>query len=392
MSGARPICFVNARMAAGIGSLRVRAGLIEGIDVSAARGDRVVDLEGDRLLPGLINAHDHLQFSNFMRTRFRDRHENVAEWIADVTVERSRDERLIEARRLPLAARLFAGGVKNLLSGATTVAHHDGFHESLAAADFPVRVLRSCGWAHSPALTPEHELRTSLRDTPTDWPWIVHAGEGVDVAAAAEFSRLEALGCIGARTLLVHALGFEPEQFERLMLAGAGVIWCPSSNIYLFGRTLDPLPLAARGRLGLGSDSRISGAWDLLAELRVAREAVPAVGPWLEDLVTRWNARLLRLGDRGVLAPGMLADLVVLPAGLSMVDAHRADLRLVLVGGDVRYGDREYATALGVVEACLPVQLDGREKILDRRVVRRLRNSRWIEPGLEIPPAEERAA
>lgn len=386
------LCFVNASMADGTSSLRVVGDRIAAVGVPPARGDRVVDMEGDRLLPGLINAHDHLQFSNFPRTRCRDGYENASQWIADVAAIRGRDPALIAAERLDFESRLFAGGVKNLLGGATTVAHHDGFHASLAARDFPVRVLRDYGWAHSLALTAEREVVASHDATPPTRPWIMHAGEGIDTVAAREFTRLEALGCVDARTLLVHALAFDAGQMQRLVAAGAGVIWCPSSNLYLFGCTLDPLPLVAARRLALGSDSRISGSRDLLEELEVARHAAPASAGHLEQMVTAGNAGLLRLEDRGTLRAGALADLLVLPAGRALPGTRRKELRMVMVGGAMRYGDGDYAARLGAEADCVPVLVDGSSKVLARSIAARVATPAWNEPGLELADLEWRAA
>jgi cytosine/adenosine deaminase-related metal-dependent hydrolase len=385
-------CFINAEIGGAVSTLRIVGDRIAAVGAHPARHDRVINLEGDRLLPGLINAHDHLQFNNFPRIRYRERYANVREWIADVTARRGSDPVLDAGGEIAFETRLLVGGVKNLLSGVTTVAHHDPFHASLGAADFPVRVLRAYGWAHSLSVTPELEVQTTYRHTLASWPWIIHAGEGVDDDARAEFARLEALGCIGANTLLVHGVAFRGEQFTRLVRAGAGVIWCPSSNVFLFGETIDTNALLTAGRLGLGSDSRLSGARDLLDELRVARETRPAAAPRLEALVTSHNARLLRLADRGSLVRGLLADLLVLPAGKRLVDAHRADLRLVMIGGVMRYGDTRYASGLSTPADCVAVEVDGREKVLDRRIAERMARSGWREPGLNMDGAAWRAA
>jgi len=391
MKPATPVCFVNAMLGDAASTVRVVGDRIAAVGAPAARGDRVVDLAGARLLPGLINAHDHLQFGNFVRTRYRDSHGNVAEWVADVSAHRQSDPRLAASIALDFRSRLDAGGIKNLLSGVTTVAHHDEHFPAFDEPDYPVRVLRESGWAHSLGVDSPSTVRDSRRATPAGRPWIVHAGEGIDAAAHAEFTRLEELGCIRANTLLVHALGFDGAQIRRLIAAEAGVIWCPASNLWLFGRTIDPLPLALSGRLGVGSDSRLSGARDLLDELRVAREAAPACAPLLELLVTRHNARLLRLADRGAVMRGALADLLVIPRR-PLVDVRRAEVRLVMIGGEFRYGDADIAAALTPGEDCSPVVVDGARKMLARRIFERLRRSQWREPGLELHDESWRAA
>jgi cytosine/adenosine deaminase-related metal-dependent hydrolase len=177
-----PVCLVDAMVGEEPTTVRIVGERIAALGTRPARGDRVVELAGARVLPGLINAHDHLQFGNFSRTRFRERHANVAEWIADVSAQRGHDPQLVAGTSLDFEARLFAGGFRNLLSGATTVAHHDAYHSVFDAPGFPVRVLRHYGWAHSLVVERDADVAASYRATPADRPWIIHACEGVDTA------------------------------------------------------------------------------------------------------------------------------------------------------------------------------------------------------------------
>jgi len=359
--------------------LRVDAGRIAAGPARA--GDTRIDLGGARLLPGLVNAHDHLQLNAALpRLKFRARYANASEWIADITPRLSRDPRLLAHRAVPRAQRLWLGGLKNLLCGATTVAHHDPGDPVLTEPGFPVDVPELGGWSHSLALDGEEAVRASCRAARPGLPWVVHAAEGVDATAALEFERLEALGCIRPGTLLVHGRGLSAAQRRRLVEAGAGLVWCPGSNLHLFGRTLSPDGLFERGRLALGSDSRISGGRDLLAELALARELTGWRDERLEAWVTEVAARLLGLPDRGRLAPGLRADLIALPQGLALAGATRADLRLVVVGGRPLYADPDLGAELGLV----PVRVDGRIKSLAPHLVAALRETPLQEPGLEL--------
>jgi cytosine/adenosine deaminase-related metal-dependent hydrolase len=227
-------------------------------------------------------------------------------------------------------------------------------------------------------------VRASHHQTPAGWPWIIHAAEGTDAAAGTEFERLESLGCLTANTVIVHGVALSREQQQRLVKADAGLVWCPSSNLHLFARTLDVRTLFAHQRVALGSDSRITGEQDLLGELRVAREVAQFDERSLEALVTEQPARLLRLPDRGVLKAGALGDLLVLPDGLPLSQASRADVRLVLIGGVVQYADPEYAEAFGCEADLAPVRVDGLAKYLTSSLVGRLDAAQVSEPGLDV--------
>jgi cytosine/adenosine deaminase-related metal-dependent hydrolase len=386
------VTLVNADLGTGVlASLRLHGTRIEAVNVPPARSGRVLDLCGDRVLPGLINAHDHLQLNSFPPLDYPAYFRNATEWIHDFNT-RLRDEPAVKAAAAaPRAQRLLVGGIKNLLCGVTTVAHHDPLDALLLEASFPTRVLRDFGWSHSLHVDGPERVRASCASTPTDQPWIVHAGEGVDEDAHEEFEQLTTLGCIRANTVLVHALGLDAVQRERLAATGAGVIWCPSSNLRLFGRTAAVGELIAGGHVALGTDSRLTGAADLLAELSVAKASLALDEQALERLVTRDAARLLRLPDRGVLQAGALADLLVLPAGMPLSAATRADVRLVVVDGMARYGDADYVGAFLASPACADVQVDGRSKFLRRELAAALASSHVHEPGVSVLRTPARA-
>jgi len=382
---AAPLFLANAADAAGQRfGLRLGDGRIAG--TRALPGDEGLDLAGRRLLPGLINAHDHLQLNSLPRLKYRQRHANVAEWIADIDAHREQDPQLRANAARPKSSRLLAGGLKNLLAGTTTVAHHDAWHPSLDGEDFPVRVARSA-WSHSLGLDGREAVRAACHAAPKHEPWIIHAAEGVDAAACQEFSRLRALGCVGPNTVLVHGLALDEEEQRQLVQSGAGLVWCPASNLHLFGQTLDPQALARQGRLALGSDSRISGSRDLLDELSVARQACALDEEELQALVTTQAASLLRLPDRGHLGMGACADLLALPAGLPLSRARRADVELVVIGGSIRLADP--GLRVPSASALLPVRLDGRTKLLQADLVAALRAEDVNEPGLDLSPALE---
>ncbi len=354
--------------------------------------DQVLDLAGDRLLPGLINAHDHLPLNHLPRLEPARRYRNVREWIDELDAQRRVEGPLEAAVAVPLGERLLLGGVKNLLSGVTTVAHHDPLYPELCDPGYPVRVVTRYGWAHSLDIEGEAKVRESHRRTPAGWPWIIHAAEGVDEAARDEFRRLDRLGCLQSDTLLVHGVALGPQERHRLIAASAALIWCPSSNLHLFGVTADVVELVRTGRVALGTDSRLTGSSDLLDELRAAAGQVAMTPGALESLVTRDAARLLRLPDCGSVAPRARADLLVVPAGMPLQRVRRRDIRLVILDGVALYGDPDLACALGPSERWTEVRVDGRVKALEASLAERLRHLSAGEPGLELTAVAGRAA
>jgi cytosine/adenosine deaminase-related metal-dependent hydrolase len=387
------LTFVNAQLSSGeISSVRVAGSAIAEVGAGPHAGDRVVDLQGDRVLPGLINSHDHLQLNSLPLPESGRLYRHVREWISEVDARRLADPAFEAAVAVARDDRLLMGGIKNLLSGATTVAHHDPLYPCLLDDEFPTAVVENYGWSHSTYVDGEESVGNSYRRTAGDRPWIIHAAEGLDDAAGEEFERLDALGCLGPNTLLVHGIALTDAQRMRLIEAAAGLIWCPASNLALFGKTAEVADLARHGCVALGTDSRLSGARDLLEELRVAAEVGGLDPEDLERIVTSNSARLLRLPDRGVLRAGQRADMLILPARTGLGSASRADVRLVLRQGSVRYGDREIAHCAEPSSQWADIRVDGRAKILDSRIAAQLAGCGTCEPGLEFQNLAWRAA
>src|SRR5580765_4374289 len=104
------VSLINADLGrAGASSVRVVGAVIQSIGETPAPGDLVVDLRGDRLLPGLINAHDHLQLNHFPALEYPALYGNATQWIEDFNA-RLRDYPAVRASAaVPRAQRLLGG-------------------------------------------------------------------------------------------------------------------------------------------------------------------------------------------------------------------------------------------------------------------------------------------
>ncbi len=110
---------------------------------------RDLDLSGHLILPGLINSHDHLEFNLFPRLGNR-LYANASEWASDIF--RPESSPVLEHLTVPERRSAESGvGLRNLLSGVTTVAHHNPCEVAVFDRNFPrCVVVRQFGWAHSP--------------------------------------------------------------------------------------------------------------------------------------------------------------------------------------------------------------------------------------------------
>lgn len=350
-----------------------------------------VDVDGLTVFPGLINAHDHLELNHYPRTKFREHYDNAHQWGEDVNAHLNVSP-FRELRAHPLHDRLFIGGLKNLLCGATTVAHHNPPHKALFRRDFPVRVVRRYGWAHSLHFSSDDEIRASYAATPPDAPWMIHLAEGVDATAQGEYARLKALGCIGPNTVFIHGVGLTVEDAadaQSELGAPMSLVVCPSTNLYLLGQTASVQLIADHALTALGSDSRLTADGDLLDEVRLAWDTFTFARSFgvLIDTVTRTPATLLRLPDAGHLRPGASGDLLAIRStsddAHALCHARRADLALVVRGGIPQIGDPD-VMARFTNTPTVPAFLDGQPKAIHRALAERLDKCTLHEPGLTV--------
>lgn len=349
----------GARVATGPSSairrdITVRRGRIFYSTPSSPR-ERELDLTGHLILPGLINAHDHLEFNLFPQLG-RRLYPNAGEWAAEIFHPDASPVR--EHLSVPKPARLAWGGLRNLLSGVTTVAHHNPYDEAVFDGSFPVRVVRRFGWAHSLDFSPN--LADLSRQTPRMQPFILHAAEGTDEKAAAEIVRLEHLGVLGPRTVLVHALALGPSEIELLRRRRCSIVWCPGSNLSMFGRTLSEEALGSGIPIALGTDSALTFPGDLADELRTAH-GLGVTPDALYQMVTATPAAMLRLRDgRGCLRQGGVADMVaVADRGQTPAEALlELRPRLVMINGRIKLLSDEF----GARKHLHSIHVEGRGK------------------------------
>jgi cytosine/adenosine deaminase-related metal-dependent hydrolase len=344
------------------------------------------DLSGHLILPGLVNAHDHLEFNLFPRLG-RGPWENASQWAADIY--RPHASPVKEHLRIPKRIRLIWGGIKNLLSGVTTVAHHNSWEPSTFTGMFPVRVVRRYGWAHSIEFSPD--LADRCRATPLRWPFIIHAAEGTGQNERAEVTRLDEMGVLSRRTLLVHAVAAGPAELNVLRRRGTSIVWCPSSNLFTLGRTLSPNAFQSGVVFALGTDSAITGEGDLIDEMRIARTVAGQTAQDVYPLVTTHAAKALRLtAGQGTIRERGVADLVVVKdTGQTPAEA-LSDLRpeLVLIGGRIMLASQGFAELAGGDFHLVGVE--GRGCLLVRADIPRLRAAAAESLGTDIRLAGKR--
>jgi cytosine/adenosine deaminase-related metal-dependent hydrolase len=319
------------------GAVRIEGGVIAEISQRLEPDRR---FPGGLILPGLVNAHTHLEYLSM--SAMADGLP-FTPWIEQLIVRKrglGRDDYLAQSQAGVHAC--LAGGVTTIAdcSYADTVAEaaiaqglraivyleafsDQGNPAALMAArldGLPTDELITPGVSpHAPyTVTPEHYAQLIALARSRGIPVATHLLESErDTRPLAELEHL-----LGPDTVGVHLVRATAGDIELLARLGVPVVHCPRSNAML-GCGTAPLPelLAAGLAVGLGTDSPASALsfdmWDemraaiLLARARAARPDALTAEQALR-MATSEGARAIGLGDRiGSLTAGKRADLTV---------------------------------------------------------------------------------
>ncbi len=127
------------------------------------------------------------------------------------------------------------------------------------------------------------------------------------------FDHAQAVGALDPRVLLVHLTDARPEELDRVAKSGAHVVLCPRSNLHIETQLPPLLAMREAGvSLALGTDSLASSpSLDVLGEAKALRDRFPQVPA--HELVTmacRGGATALKRHELGRIVKGARPRLV----------------------------------------------------------------------------------
>ncbi|MBI4237512.1 MAG: amidohydrolase family protein [Deltaproteobacteria bacterium] len=348
------------------GWVEIVAGQIRSVGptVPHVRTADVVELPAHLLLPGLVNAHTHLDLAGV--TTPCSAHQGFVPWLDTVVAYRRAASTADLQHGLRRAVReLLAGGVTcvgdyigdarwfSLL--ATTPFKGTAWLEVIGCT--PERItehrqamnaaLQRCAafsaqWPHgftphAPYSVHRDALHALLAKRASSVPLAIHCAESPEewefftTASGPLWTRMTQLGWRGTpdahsplhyldsvgplppRTCLIHGNYLHADDIALLQQRRCTVIHCPPSHAH-FGFRCFPLEalMAANIPIALGTDSHASASTiGMLAALRQVQQTYPALATaQLVRMATRGGAEALGLEKRcGSLSPGMAADL-----------------------------------------------------------------------------------
>jgi len=155
----------------------------------------------------------------------------------------------------------------------------------------------------------------------------------------------DAVGLLGERTLLAHAIHLSAREWDRVAEAGAKIAHCPDSNFFLGSGRMRLAEARVRGiTVGLGSDVAAGRSFDIRRAMAYAYDNALCLGDRLRaqelfTLATLGGARALGMESvTGSLEVGKEADFlaVELPDHAEGEDALLAQLAFADAGRVVR--------------------------------------------------------
>ncbi|MFH1060413.1 MAG: amidohydrolase family protein [Pseudomonadota bacterium] len=372
----RAIAYRAAWTWAGPGELRagawvvVEAGRVREVCQHPPADAQRQDLGDGLILPGLVNAHTHLELS-FLAGAVPPPAGDFVGWLESLVAARPGHDHLAAEDAVAAAVdqaltsgTVLAADITNT-GRAQAIALQAGLHTmSLYEAIGPQRaeppepglawpggVLRAQAVAaHAPYSIPSWRM-AALKARAGDLPFCIHlaesraemeylAGAGpegqrldqflqnrglerasLDLRAARPLDHLMALGVVDQRTLLVHGVQLNRAELGRVAAAGASLCVCPRSNLGLTGATADAAAARELGvNLCLGTDSLASTPdLSLFNEMAALRAACPDLPPEaILTMATVGGAKALGLSSFfGFIKPGGSASIVMVPLAAS---------------------------------------------------------------------------
>jgi len=242
------------------------------------------------------------------------------------------------------------GCYKNLFSGCGYVADHAPVQGSSYYKNFPLTVLKDFHQCHSITLnnwwggkTAEEEMAL----TKGKMPFIIHLGEGTDAVTKKEFSQLKKRNLLQPNLLLIHGINLTKPELKEIAQTGASICWCPTSNFYLIGKTLDINTCLELGiNVVLGTDSTQTGGINIFDEITQAHLKFPDIPLHvLYSMISVNAAKALYLAEStAVLHPKSTADLLLIDdlehdPFENLLEVNSEHIQLLLHKGLPLYGD-----------------------------------------------------
>ncbi|MGZ3754308.1 MAG: hypothetical protein ACXVAY_02720 [Mucilaginibacter sp.] len=342
-------------------------------------GPRIV-FDNAIAFPGLINSHDHLDFNLFPQMGHQV-YQNYTQWGKDIH-ERDKDE-INKVLKVPVPLREEWGIIKNLLCGVTTVVNHG---EKVKLTNPLITVYEAYQFIHSVQFEKRWKLKLN-NPLKTKSPVVIHIGEGTDQLTHDEIDQLIRWNLLKKPLIGVHAVAMTAQQATKFK----ALVWCPQSNFFLLDNTAAVSQLSKQTTLVFGTDSTLTGNWNIWVHIAMARKSKMLTDEELYQTLQLNPSRIWQTNTTTI-QPGANADLVIAnKKGSGWLDSffeiEPKDLLLVLHHGKVRLVDASlyYQLTDADFAGFTKITIDGVEKYIQGDMAGLMKNIRFYYPAAKFP-------
>lgn len=288
--------------------------------------------------PGLINSHDHLDFNLFPMLGNRI-YKNYTEWGNDI--HKKYKAEIDKVLKVPETLRVTWGIYKNLLCGVTTVVNHG---KNLEIDDPLINVVQPKQNLHSTAFEKFWKLKLN-NPLKKNEPCVIHAGEGTDKRSADEIDKLIKWNLLKRNLIAIHGVAMNEKQASNFK----ALVWCPQSNNFLLEKTAEVNKIKSYTQVCFGTDSTLTGDWNIWDHLRHARNLKLVNDTELLEMLTVNPAAIWGL-QSGIIDEKMDADIVIAEAENNSLDSFYSlnpdNILMVMQQGNIQLFDEKLYTQL----------------------------------------------
>jgi len=335
---------------------KIRTGEIE-ISSPLLKQYKKSRLEDSIAYPPFINSHDHLVGNWYPKAGTHAPYVNSHIWVKDMRESDSVKERnkfWVNDGQFNLLAEkpstlVWLGVYKNIFSGVGTVQDHAPVQTHEYYQQFPINVIEKFRQCHSITLGNwwgGEEIQKEMELTQGKMPFIIHLGEGLDNDTTSEFTRLRDMGLLKNNTIIIHGISLTEKEIQECAKVGASISWCPSSNIFLIGKTIDiEKCLHYKVNIVIGTDSSLTGSENLFSELKYIRTNFPEVPEQeIYKMITSNSAKALHLSKENGILEDKTDDVLIVKRKedspfINLFSLQIEDVKLFMKNGIPLYGD-----------------------------------------------------
>ena len=323
------------------------------------------------ILPGFVDAHNHLRSNVVPRWKPSRFYSNRHEWRQDPEFLRLVNGPISHVGSTHFCDMNKWGELRALAGGTTSIMttqqescihglvrnldYNSGFYGTTQLNLEHIYNVLDLPPASAPAARTEFVFVATnyFINNPFYEALLIHLAEGTDAFSLEEFTFMQSQSLLNPKGVVIHGIPLRPSDFRAMSVHGTSLVWSPRSNLELYGTTADIAAALDEGvEIALAPDWAVTGSSNMLNELKVAdlwnseRLGGRLTDRQLVDMATSIPAHIAGIDDEvGALKVGLRADLVVINGNhnspyRAVIDATAGNVDLVFINGVPLYGDR----------------------------------------------------